>query len=84
MFSNNEKICVFINNNKPSRSGSPAESEEDMKGDYISNRTFFFNVLDSCCNGTVMSWNDMDYMKVTETVIENVTIGTRYFKGLDF
>lgn len=56
----------------------------DMKGDYVSNRTQFLKMLDRCCNGTIMSWNNMDYIKLTETVIENVTNGTKYFKGLDF
>ena len=56
----------------------------DMKGDYVSNRTQFLKMLDRCCNGTMMSWNNMNYIKLTETVIENVTNGTKYFKGLDF
>ena len=55
-----------------------------MKGDYVSNRTQFLKMLDRFCNGTMMSWNNMDYIKLTDTVIENVTNGTKYFKGLDF
>lgn len=47
-------------------------------------RDEFFKMLDRCCDGTLMSYNGCDYMKVTGMVIENITTGTRYFKGLDF
>lgn len=47
-------------------------------------RDKFFKIMDKMVNGTMLSWNGMDFMKVTETIIENITMNTRYFKGLDF
>lgn len=44
----------------------------------------FLRLLDKCCDGTLMAFNGCDYMKVTGMVIENVTTGTRYMKGLDY
>mgnify|MGYP003289266785 CR=1 FL=1 len=47
-------------------------------------RQDFFKILDKCCNGTVMSFEGWDYMKVTETVIECLNHNIKYFKGLDW